>query len=86
MNYRNAADIFPAELLNEIQKYASGELVYIPQANERKDWGSASGAKAFYAERNSEIRRKYWESGKKIGELAMEYGLSTDTIRRILYK
>ena len=86
MKYRNAADIFPAELLNEIQKYASGELIYIPQSSERKDWGSASGAKTFYVERNSEIRRKYQENGKKIGELAIEYGLSTDSIRRILYK
>lgn len=86
MKYRNAADIFPAQLLDEIQKYASGELIYIPQSNERRDWGSSSGARAFYTERNSEIRRKYHESGKKIGELATEYGLSTDTIRRILYK
>ncbi len=85
MKYRNAADIFPAELLKEIQKYSSGELIYIPQNNERRDWGSSSGARAFYAERNSEIRRKYRE-GKKIGELATEYGLSTDTIRRVLYK
>ncbi len=86
MKYRNAADIFPVELLNEIQKYASGELIYIPQCNERRDWGSSSGAKAFYTERNSQIRRKYHENGKKISELATEYGLSTDTIRRILYK
>ena len=85
MKYRNAADIFPAELLQEIQKYSSGELIYIPQNNERRDWGSSSGARAFYTERNSEIRRKYQE-GKKIGELATEYGLSTDTIRRVLYK
>ncbi len=85
MKYRNAADIFPAELLREIQKYSSGELIYIPQSNERRDWGSSTGARAFYAERNSEIRRKYRE-GKKIGELAAEYGLSTDTIRRVLYK
>lgn len=85
MKYRNAADIFPAELLQEIQKYSSGELIYIPRSNERRDWGSSSGARAFYTERNSDIRRKYQE-GNKIGELATEYGLSTDTIRRVLYK
>ncbi|MBR5799235.1 MAG: hypothetical protein IKY23_04145 [Lachnospiraceae bacterium] len=86
MKYRNAADIFPVDLLNEIQKYASGELIYIPQSNERRDWGSNSGAKAFYTERNSQIRWEYHENRKKISELATEYGLSTDTIRRILYK
>ncbi len=30
MNYRNASDIFPDELLKEIQKYSSGELIYVP--------------------------------------------------------
>ena len=85
MNYRNATDIFPPELLTEIQKYASGELIYIPQSKNRKDWGSSSGARAFYTERNSAIRMKY-KNGMKISELAAEYGLSTDTIRRILYK
>ena len=86
MKYRNASDIFPDELLKEIQKYSSGELVYIPQNDERTEWGVRSGARTYYAERNSEIRKKYHECGKKIADLAVEYGLSTDTIRRILYK
>ena len=87
MKYRNAGEIFPDELLKEIQKYSSGELIYVPQSNEqRKIWGSESGARTYYRERNNEIRRKYHQEGKKIGELAEEYSLSTDTIRRILYK
>lgn len=86
MKYRNASDIFPDELLKEIQKYSSGELIYVPQTCERKVWGTKSGARSYYIERNSEIREKYHRDGKKIGELAAEYGLSTDTIRRILYK
>ena len=44
MKYRNASEIFPDELLQEIQKYTSGELVYIPEKEKRKEWGSASGA------------------------------------------
>ena len=72
--------------MQEIQKYSSGELIYIPQSDERKDWGSKSGARSYYAERNSEIRKKHLMAGKKIEELAEEYGLSRDTIRRILYK
>ena len=87
MKYRNAGEVFPDELLKEIQKYSSGELIYVPQSSEhRKDWGSESGAKIYYRERNSEIRRQYYQDGKRIGELAEKYGLSTDTIRRILYK
>lgn len=32
LKYRNATDIFPDELLAEIQKYSSGELIYIPES------------------------------------------------------
>lgn len=86
MKYRNASEIFPDELLKEIQKYSSGELIYVPETSKRKDWGSKSGARKYYITRNSEIREKFHQEGKKISELAEEYGLSTDTIRRILYK
>ena len=85
MRYRNASEIFPDELLKEIQKYSSGELIYIPEKSEKKEWGTKSGAREYYVERNAEIRRKHRE-GKSISELEQEYGLSHDTIRRILYK
>ena len=57
MKYRNATDIFPDELLREIQKYSAGELIYIPQDRERKQWGSNSGARSYYTERNAQIRK-----------------------------
>ena len=85
MKYRNALDIFPDELLKEIQKYSSGEMIYIPENTKKKDWGEKSGAREYYVKRNTEIRDKY-HKGKSIQELADEYGLSRDTIRRILYK
>ena len=66
MKYRKASDIFPDELLKEIQKYSSGELIYIPKVQERQDWGSRSGARTFYVQRNSEIRSKFRQE-KKIG-------------------
>ena len=85
MRYRNASDIFPDELLREIQKYSSGELVYIPEADKKKEWGQKTGAREYYVVRNAQIREKH-RDGKSIRELADEYGLSHDTIRRILYK
>ena len=85
MRYRNASDNFPDTLLKEIQKYSTGELIYIPEKSEKKQWGERSGARDYYVKRNAEIRRKYRE-GKTIMELAEEYGLSRDTIRRILYR
>ena len=85
LRYRNANDIFPDELLAEIQKYSSGELIYIPEsAEKKKGWGEKSGSRHFYIKRNAEIRKKHGE-GKSIAELADEFALSTDSIRRILY-
>ena len=34
MKYRNSAEVIPAELLEEIQKYVQGEYIYISV----KDW------------------------------------------------
>lgn len=86
MKYRNANDIFPDELLSEIQKYSSGELIYIPESSAaKKGWGEKSGSRDFYVKRNAEIRRKHQE-GKNIAELADEFALSMDSIRRILYR
>ncbi len=39
MKYKNAQDIFPDELLKEIQKYADGETIYIPKIQAKKQWG-----------------------------------------------
>lgn len=85
MKYRNASDILPDELLKEIQKYADGQTLYIPSCEERKEWGHESGAKIFYKQRNEEIRNKYFQK-VSIEELAEEYCLSFETIRKIVYK
>lgn len=86
MKYRNAAEIFPDELLKEIQKYTSGELVYVPEKEKRREWGSVSGSRTFYNQRNEEIRQKFRRENRSIDKLAEEYGLSAETIRRILYR
>ena len=43
MGYRNAQEIFPEGLLKQIQRYVSGETIYIPARDERKAWGETSG-------------------------------------------
>ena len=46
MKYVNAENIFPVELLNEIQKYVNGEMVYIPISKGlRKNGGKILGVK-----------------------------------------
>lgn len=86
MKYRNASDILPDELLKEIQKYASGEALYIPSDGKRKKWGSGSGARVFYEQRNEEIRYKYFHLKVSIDVLCGEYSLSDETIRKIIYR
>jgi len=85
MKYRNASDILPDKLLREVQQYIRGEALYIPAENDRRQWGEASGARRYYAERNAEIRREYG-LGKGLDDLADAYGLSVDTIRKIVFK
>ena len=84
MKYKNAQDVLPDKLLKELQKYVSGETIYVPNAEEKKPWGEASGARNYYKQRNEQIREKF-RSGRSIEELAAEYNLSADSIRKIVY-
>lgn len=84
MAYKNAREILPEELIEEIQKYIDGELLYIPTKSDKTEWGIRSGARQKYAERNDAIREQYRNSAS-IEELAKLYFLSTDSIRKIVY-
>lgn len=84
MKYKNAAEVLPAGLLREIQCYSGGDILYIPKAGAKADWGARSGSKEYYQERNQMIRTLYRE-GKSADELAQQYGLSVSTIKRIIY-
>lgn len=83
MKRKSAGELLPDWLLKELQKYVSGETIYIPAAAQRKTWGESSGARAYYRERNAAIREKY-KNGASIQRLAEEYALSVDSIRKIL--
>ena len=86
MKYRNASEILPDDLLRELQKYASGEILYVPSDKGRKKWGADTGARRFYEQRNEEIRHKYFVLKATIDILCEEYSLSYETIRKILYR
>lgn len=83
--HKNAREILPDRLLKELQEYVSGEILYIPKTDGKKQWGEVSGARSYYKRRNSEMREKY-NRGVTITDLAAEYCLSYDTIRKIVYK
>ena len=84
MAYRNAQDIFPEGLLRQIQRYVSGETVYVPAREEKKAWGETSGYQQYIRERNRDIRAAFAQ-GASIGQLMEQYALSWDTVRRIVY-
>jgi hypothetical protein len=84
MKYENAKDILPEDLLEKIQKYAAGKLLYIPLGNEKRNWGEASGYREKLQKRNKMICNKY-AKGMTISELADEYFLSLDSIKKIIY-
>ena len=84
MKYKNAQEILPDRLLKELQQYVSGETIYIPNAQGKKQWGETSGARTYYKERNAQIRQKYGD-GYSMEELADAYNLSVDSIRKIVY-
>ena len=86
MKYRNASEVLPDSLLRELQKYAPGELLYIPADSDRKKWGERSVARTFYQERNEEIRYRHFHLKIPIDTLCEEYGLSAETVRKILYR
>ncbi len=85
MPYLNADGVLPPELLSEIQKYVQGALVYVPrQGTERLGWGHKNGTRAELDKRNTAIRAAK-AGGRTIDDLADEYCLSVDGIRKILY-
>lgn len=64
--------------------YLEGDVLYVPKASAKMEWGSANGSRTFYQERNREIRRLYKE-GCSIEALAKQYGLAYSTIKKIIY-
>ena len=83
MKYINAADILPADLLIEISKYASGQLLYVPTSNEKYAWGEKNGSKQYYQERNQKIKELF-QQGETLDSLSQIFHLSSETIRKII--
>lgn len=84
MKYENAKDIIPASLLEEVQKYAEGKVIYIPKCTKTRGWGEASGYREKLNKRNSLICNRY-SAGRSILEIAEEFYLSPETVKKIVY-
>ena len=85
MKYKNGRDVLPPDLLQEVQKYLCGEMLYIPKNDERKaSWGQLSGLRDQVYARNLTIINSY-NNGATVGELTKDYCLSEASIRKIIY-
>jgi Mor family transcriptional regulator len=82
MSYIKAENVLPQELIETIQQYVDGKLIYIP-CREKQEWGTTTSAKAFFRERNERIYDTY-KSGMGLRELAVRFSLSEKSIQRIL--
>lgn len=86
MKYTRADLVLPNELLKELQKYVQDGLIYIPKPKAlHKKWGETSGSRKLVEDRNAEIKQKF-QDGYCMEQLSNEYFLSTETIRKIVYK
>lgn len=83
MKYRNAKAFLPQELLCELQKYAQGELIYVPSGAQKARWGAVSGSRSHYEQRNAMIIDRH-RQGQPLDALAREFCLTTDSIKKIL--
>ena len=84
MKYRNSAEVIPAELLEEIQKYVQGEYIYIPVKEKKRNRNRTEYA-IEVSKRDEHIYTRHLE-GMSNKELAGFYALSESSIRRIIIK
>ncbi len=85
MKYVKAYEVFPKHLLDEIQKYVQGDLVYIPKIpSNHEKWGTNTDTKKIVSKRNKEIIDAH-KSGISVAQLAELYFLSEETIKKIVY-
>jgi len=83
VKYRNAMEILPPQLLRQLQELAQGEILYVPKAK-RETWGAATGARAFYSERDCEIRKQF-SRGAGLEKLGEKHFISEDAVKKIVY-
>ena len=86
MTYLNGKNVLPKELFQQVQRYCSGQLLYIPApSGHRKSWGEETGIRRELAARNQIIREKK-RRGSTLEELAEEFHLSVSSLKEIIYQ
>ena len=82
MKYKNAREILPAELIEEIQRYVQGEFLYIPK-KDKQTCRAVTEYKIELEKRNLRIYKMHLE-GIRNWQLAQNFSLAESSIRRII--
>jgi Mor family transcriptional regulator len=86
MKYISAAAVLPAALLEEVQNFTEGRLLYIPtRPGRRRCWGASTDTRTLIENRNSDMQKDRL-SGLSVRALALKYHLSESTVKKIVYK
>lgn len=84
MSYKKPIDLLPKELIEKIQEYVDGKVIYIPKKTvNKKQWGENTDTKQFLASRNQQICLDF-RNGMNIEQLAEKYFLTEKSIQRII--
>lgn len=85
MAYLKATEILPESLLEILQEYAAGQLIYIPnRKGTRRNWGATTDTRQWLAARNDKIICDH-QKGVSVRELAARYHLAESTVKKIVY-
>lgn len=84
MSYKRAIHILPNDLLEQVQEYIDGELIYIPRKpGNKKEWGSKTSTRKELQQRNMRIYEDYL-AGNNLKQLSQDHFLSLKSIQRII--
>ncbi len=84
MGYIHALEILPEELIEKIQQYVDGQVIYIPKIKSKKcKWGEKTDTKVYFEVRNFQIYSSY-KNGTTVLELSEKYFLTPKSIQRII--
>ena len=84
MGYVQALEVLPADLIEQIQEYVDGQVLYIPKMKSKKcKWGEKTDTRTHLKERNFELYKEY-KNGATVYELSERYYLNPKSIQRII--
>ncbi|KLU73060.1 MAG: hypothetical protein RHS_1146 [Robinsoniella sp. RHS] len=84
MSYQNSINLLPKELLEQVQKYVEGKVIYIPKKKaNKKHWGENTDTKELLASRNHQMYLDF-QNGMSVQRLSEKYFLTTKSIQRII--